>query len=117
MFFVDFFSMLFPDAGLRGKPEAFLAGLLADSMHITSHGSFVVYDAQGQENGFSSNGALFFFFFFFFFWGGGKDIGQPHAPLNINNAKQELAMRCNEVLSVKKYFRSQKMRNNLRKIP
>ncbi|CAK9075396.1 unnamed protein product [Durusdinium trenchii] len=29
--------------------SAFLAGLLAESMHITSHGAFVVYDAHGEE--------------------------------------------------------------------
>ena len=29
--------------------QAFLAGLLAESMHITSHGAFVVYDAHGEE--------------------------------------------------------------------
>lgn len=28
--------------------KAFLAGLLAESMYITSHGSFVVYDSFGQ---------------------------------------------------------------------
>ena len=38
----------------RGTPrdhlsvEAFLAGLLAESMYITSHGSFVLYDSHGQ---------------------------------------------------------------------
>ena len=30
------------------KIEAFLAGLLAESMYITSHGSFVLYDSLGQ---------------------------------------------------------------------
>ncbi|CAK9028480.1 Potassium/sodium hyperpolarization-activated cyclic nucleotide-gated channel 3 [Durusdinium trenchii] len=41
--------MSFADYKLERHSPAFLAGLLAESMHITSHGAFVVYDAHGEE--------------------------------------------------------------------
>jgi len=57
--FADICGALKKELYYEGE-SAFLAGLLAESMYITSHGSFVVYDSFGQELEKFSNTQQFF---------------------------------------------------------
>ncbi|CAL1136719.1 unnamed protein product, partial [Cladocopium goreaui] len=57
--FADICGALHKELYYEGE-SAFLAGLLAESMYITSHGSFVLYDSHGQEMEKFSNDRQFF---------------------------------------------------------
>jgi len=57
--FADICGALHKELYYEGE-SAFLAGLLAESMYITSHGSFVLYDSHGQELEKFSNDRQFF---------------------------------------------------------
>lgn len=57
--FADICGTLHKELYYEGE-SAFVSGLLAESMYITSHGSFVLYDSHGQEMEKFSNGQHFF---------------------------------------------------------